>query len=45
MPIGGYDISNGVITLGTCCSHSHSFLLRANWRKTDSLVDGEPQGN
>ena len=49
MLIGGYDISNDIITLGTCffnvCSHSHSFSLRADWRKSDSSVDGEPQGN
>ena len=49
MLIGGDDISNDVITLGTCFSmfflHSRSFPLRADWRKSDSLVDGEPQGN
>ena len=49
MLIGGDDFSNDVITLGTCffnvCSHSHSFWLRADWRKSDSSVDGEPQGN
>ena len=49
MLIGGDDFSNDVITLGTCffnvCSHSHSFSLRADWRKSDSSVDGEPQGN
>ena len=39
MRIGGDDISNDVITLGTC------FPLRADWRKSDSSVDGEPQGN
>ena len=27
------------------CLHSRSFLLRADWRKSDILVDGEPQGN
>ena len=52
MPIGGYDISNEVITtyvithlFFNVCSHSQLFPLRANWRKSDSLVDGEPQGN
>ena len=52
MPIGGYDISNDVITtyvithlFFNVCSHSHSFPLRANWQKSDGLVDGEPQGN
>ena len=40
------------ITLGTClhvffnvCLHSRSFLLLADWRKSDSSVDGESQGN
>ena len=48
----GDDISNDVITLGACfhvplnvCLHSRSFPLRADWRKLDSSVDGEPQGN
>ena len=49
MLIGGDDLSNDIITLGTwffnVCSHSHSFSLRADWRKSDSSVDGEPQGN
>ena len=52
MLIGGDDISNDVITLGACfhvffnvCLHSRSFPLRADWRKSDSSVDGEPQGN
>ena len=49
MLIGGDDISNDVITLGTCFSmfvlHSRSFPLHADWRKSDSSVDGEPQGN
>ena len=49
MLIGGDDISNDVITLSTCCIniclHSRSFPLRANWQKSDSSVDGEPQGN
>ena len=43
MLIGGNDISYDVVTLGTC------FLMfvyiRADWRKSDSSVDGEPQGN
>ena len=50
--IGGDDISNDVITLGASfhvplnvCLHSRSFPLRADWRKLDSSVDGEPQGN
>ena len=49
MLIGGDDISNDVITLGTCFSmlvlHSRSFPLRADWRKSDSSVDGELHGN
>ena len=50
--IGGDDISNDVITLGASfhvplnvCLHSRSFPLRADWRKLDSSVDREPQGN
>ena len=27
------------------CLHSRLFPLRADWRKSDSSVDGEPQGN
>ena len=27
------------------CLHSRSFLLRADWRKSDGPVDREPQGN
>ena len=27
------------------CLHSRSFSLPADWRKSDSSVDGEPQGN
>ena len=42
MLIGGDDISNDVITLGTCFS---MFPRRADWRKFDSSVDGEPKGN
>ena len=47
--IGGDDISNDVINLGRCffnvCLHSHLFPLRANWQKSDSSVNGEPQVN
>ena len=46
--IGGDDISNDVINLCTCffnvCLHSRSFPLHANWQKSDSSVNGEPQG-
>ena len=52
MLIGGDDISSDVITLGTCfhvffkvCLQSHSFPLCADWRKSDSSVNGEPRGN
>ena len=52
MLIERVDISNDVITLGTCfhvffyvCLHSRSLLLGADWRKYDSSVDGEPQRN
>ena len=49
MLIGGDDISNDVITLGTCffsvCLRSRSLPLHADWRKSDSSVDEEPQGN
>ena len=49
MPIGGDDISNDVITLATCFSmfvHIRAgFRLRADWRKSESSVDGEPQGD
>ena len=27
------------------CLHSYSFLLHADWRKSDSSVDREPQQN
>ena len=43
MCIGGDDISNDVITPGTC--FSMFVYIRADWRKSDSPVDGEPQGN
>ena len=50
MLIGGGDISNDVIPLiGACrvnvCLHLHTFPPRADWRKSESTVDGEPQGN
>ena len=52
MLIGGDDTGNDVITLGASfnvffnvCLHSRSFPLRADWRKPDRSVDGEPQGN
>ena len=52
MLIGGDGMSNDVFTLGACfhvffyvCLHWRSFPLRADWRKSDSLVDGEPRGN
>ena len=52
MLIGGDDISNDVITLCIClhvffnvCLHPRSFPLRADWRKFDSSVDGEPLRN
>ena len=41
MLIGGDDIGNDVIILGTCL-HSRSFPFHTDWRKSDSLVDGEP---
>ena len=44
MLIGVDDIGKDVIILGTCL-HSRSFPLHTDWRKSDSLVDGEPQGN
>ena len=43
MLIGGDDISNDVITLGTC--FSMFVYIRADRRKSISSVDGEPQGN
>ena len=49
MMIGGDDISNDVINLCTCffnvCLHLRSFLLHANWQKSDSSVNRELQGN
>ena len=47
--IGRDDISNDIITLGmsylNVCLNLHSFQLHADWRKSDSSVDGELQGN
>ena len=47
--IGGDGISNDVIALSTVsfnvCLPSRSLALRADWRKCDSSVDGEPLGN
>ena len=41
--------SNAIITLSACrinvCLHSRSFLLPADWQKSDSSVKEEPQGN
>ena len=48
MLIGEDDISNDVISLHVffnVCLHSRSLSLLADWRKSESLVDGEPQGN
>ena len=42
MLIGGDDISNDVITLGTC--FSMFVYIRADWRKSDSSVNQEPKG-
>ena len=42
MLIGRDDISNDVITFGTC--FSMFVYIRADWRKSDSSVNGEPQG-
>ena len=46
------DISDDVITLGAClhvffnvCLHSRLFLLCADWQKSDSSVNREPEGN
>ena len=52
MLIGGDDTSNKVVSIGTCfrvffnvCLHSGSFPIRADWRRSDSSVDGKLQGN
>ena len=43
MLIGKDEISNDVITPGTC--FSMFAYIRADWRKSDSSVEGKPQGN
>ena len=49
MLIGGNDISNDVTTLSSCFLMfvyiRARFPLVADWRKSDSSVDGEPHGN
>ena len=49
MLIGGDDVSYDVITpwhvFFNVCLHSRSFPLLADWRKSDSSVDREQQGN
>ena len=49
MMISEDDINNDVITLGTCrvnvCLHWRLRPPRADWRKSDSPVDGERAGN
>ena len=49
MLIRGDDISNDVSSIFhlffNVCLHSRSFPLRSDWRKSDSSVDGVPQGN
>ena len=49
MLIGGDDVSYDVITpwhvFFNVCLHSCSFPLLADWRKSDSSVDREQQGN
>ena len=49
MLIGGDDVSYDVITpwhvFFNVCLHSRSFLPLADWRKSDSSVEGEQQGN
>ena len=50
MQIGRDDISNDIITLGTCFSkfvyiRAHNLPLRADWRKSNNSVDREAQGN
>ena len=51
MLIGGDDINILVMTqlplarVFNVCLHLRSFLLLADWRNSDSSVDGEPQGN
>ena len=43
MLIGGDDISDDIITRGTCLLW-RSLLCRADWQKSDSSVDGEQHG-
>ena len=43
MLIGKDEISNDVITPGTC--FSMFAYIRADWRKSDSSVEGKPKGN
>ena len=46
MLIGRDDINNYPWQMFfNVCVHSRSFLLRTDWRKSDSSVEGEPQGN
>ena len=48
MLIGRDDISNDIITLGTCFSkfvYIRALPLRADWWKSDSWVHREAQGN
>ena len=48
MLIGADDNSNDVLPLArvfNVCLHSRSFPFHADWRKSDSSVDEEPQGN
>ena len=48
MLIGVDDISNDVITLGMCfqCLFTIALLSASyDWRKSDSSLDGKPQGN
>ena len=43
MLIDGGDISYDLSLFFNVCSHLRSFPLHTDWRKSDSLVDGEPQ--
>ena len=49
MLIRGDDISKDVSSIFhmffNVCLHSRSFPLHSDWRKSDSSVDGVPQGN
>ena len=45
--IGGDDVSNDVIALGTCFLmfvYIRARFLRSDWQTSNSSVDGEPQG-